>query len=164
MTQGWPQISLWGLGPGPRGSCGAGAGVSLQGAVSTDPPRVAGGVSPQSLSEWRMQNIARDSENSSEEEFFDAHGTGTILEQAGWGQGCLRMGMHAQGCHPHPRFPPASAEDLSDSDEVFAKEMTKWSSNDFLDTLERPAELDETLGEHWGCSGPRSWGGCPGGG
>ncbi|XP_027434906.2 membrane-associated phosphatidylinositol transfer protein 1 isoform X2 [Zalophus californianus] len=33
-----------------------------------------GGVSPQSLSEWRMQNIARDSENSSEEEFFDAHG------------------------------------------------------------------------------------------
>ncbi|XP_072722026.1 membrane-associated phosphatidylinositol transfer protein 1 isoform X2 [Ciconia boyciana] len=70
-----------------------------------------GGVSPQSLSEWRMQNIARDSENSSEEEFFDAH------------------------------------EDLSDSDEVFAKEMTKWSSNDFLDTLERPAELDEVLGD-----------------
>ncbi|XP_054057491.1 membrane-associated phosphatidylinositol transfer protein 1 isoform X1 [Rissa tridactyla] len=70
-----------------------------------------GGVSPQSLSEWRMQNIARDSENSSEEEFFDAH------------------------------------EDLSDSDEVFAKEMTKWSSNDFLDTLERPAELDDALGE-----------------
>ncbi|XP_021258274.1 membrane-associated phosphatidylinositol transfer protein 1 isoform X3 [Numida meleagris] len=70
-----------------------------------------GGVSPQSLSEWRMQNIARDSENSSEEEFFDAH------------------------------------EDLSDSDEVFAKEMTKWSSNDFLDTLERPTELDENLGE-----------------
>lgn len=47
----------------------------------------------------------------------------------------------------HPRFPPASAEDLSDSDEVFAKEMTKWSSNDFLDTLERPAELDEALGD-----------------
>ncbi|XP_065491586.1 membrane-associated phosphatidylinositol transfer protein 1 isoform X3 [Caloenas nicobarica] len=70
-----------------------------------------GGVSPQSLSEWRMQNIARDSENSSEEEFFDAH------------------------------------EDLSDSDEVFAKEMTKWSSNDFLDTLEWPAELDEALAD-----------------
>ncbi|OXB57446.1 hypothetical protein ASZ78_010161 [Callipepla squamata] len=70
-----------------------------------------GGVTPQNLSEWRMQNIARDSENSSEEEFFDAH------------------------------------EDLSDSDEVFAKEMTKWSSNDFLDTLERPTELDENLGE-----------------
>ncbi|NXX82002.1 PITM1 protein, partial [Urocolius indicus] len=79
-----------------------------------------GGVSPQSLSEWRMQNIARDSENSSEEEFFDAH------------------------------------EDLSDSDEVFAKEMTKWSSNDFLDTLERPPELDEALGElRGGVSNPQ---------
>lgn len=42
---------------------------------------------------------------------------------------------------------PAITEDLSDSDEVFAKEMTKWSSNDFLDTLERPAELDENLGK-----------------
>uniref|UniRef100_A0A8B9NJH2 Phosphatidylinositol transfer protein membrane associated 1 n=1 Tax=Accipiter nisus TaxID=211598 RepID=A0A8B9NJH2_9AVES len=83
-----------------------------------------GGVSPQSLSEWRMQNIARDSENSSEEEFFDAH------------------------------------EDLSDSDEVFAKEMTKWSSNDFLDTLERPVELDEALGE-WGGGG--AWPQSPGG-
>uniref|UniRef100_A0A452HWE7 DDHD domain-containing protein n=1 Tax=Gopherus agassizii TaxID=38772 RepID=A0A452HWE7_9SAUR len=69
--------------------------------------RLPRGVSPQSLSEWRMQNIARDSENSSEEEFFDAH------------------------------------EDLSDSDDVFAKEMTKWNSNDLLDTLDRPGELDE---------------------
>uniref|UniRef100_A0A493TD40 Phosphatidylinositol transfer protein membrane associated 1 n=1 Tax=Anas platyrhynchos platyrhynchos TaxID=8840 RepID=A0A493TD40_ANAPP len=89
-------------------------GLTALGAVSADNVLVAGGVSPQSLSEWRMQNIARDSENSSEEEFFDAH------------------------------------EDLSDSDEVFAKEMTKWSSNDFLDTLERPAELDEALGEQGG--------------
>ncbi|XP_066467425.1 membrane-associated phosphatidylinositol transfer protein 1 isoform X1 [Tiliqua scincoides] len=69
----------------------------------------AAGVSPQSLSEWRMQNIARDSENSSEEEFFDAH------------------------------------EDLSDSDDVFAKEITKWNSNDFLDTLERPSEQEDVL-------------------
>ncbi|NWZ30636.1 PITM1 protein, partial [Asarcornis scutulata] len=84
-----------------------------------------GGVSPQSLSEWRMQNIARDSENSSEEEFFDAH------------------------------------EDLSDSDEVFAKEMTKWSSNDFLDTLERPAELDEALGEQGGHGLPETLGAAP---
>uniref|UniRef100_A0A452HWL0 DDHD domain-containing protein n=1 Tax=Gopherus agassizii TaxID=38772 RepID=A0A452HWL0_9SAUR len=74
--------------------------------------RLPRGVSPQSLSEWRMQNIARDSENSSEEEFFDAH------------------------------------EDLSDSDDVFAKEMTKWNSNDLLDTLDRPGELDEGLGKH----------------
>lgn len=43
-------------------------------AFGADPVLLAGGVSPQSLSEWRMQNIARDSENSSEEEFFDAHG------------------------------------------------------------------------------------------
>lgn len=71
------------------------------------------------------------------------------------------MGVQAQGCPPHPCFPPASAEDLSDSDEVFAKEMTKWSSNDFLDTLERPAELDEALGERWG-ERPKSSGGCPG--
>ncbi|KAI6068342.1 Membrane-associated phosphatidylinositol transfer protein 1 isoform X2 [Aix galericulata] len=92
-----------------QGPVGQEWGLAALGAVSTDAVRVAGGVSPQSLSEWRMQNIARDSENSSEEEFFDAH------------------------------------EDLSDSDEVFAKEMTKWSSNDFLDTLERPAELDEAL-------------------
>nr|XP_042716963.1 membrane-associated phosphatidylinositol transfer protein 1 [Chrysemys picta bellii] len=77
-----------------------------------------GGVSPQSLSEWRMQNIARDSENSSEEEFFDAH------------------------------------EDLSDSDEVFAKEMTKWNSNDLLDTLDRPGELDEGLGDGTGVAKP----------
>lgn len=47
---------------------GLGSKANLEGGVST------GGVSPQSLSEWRMQNIARDSENSSEEEFFDAHG------------------------------------------------------------------------------------------
>nr|XP_033776440.1 membrane-associated phosphatidylinositol transfer protein 1 isoform X2 [Geotrypetes seraphini] len=68
------------------------------------------GVSPQSLSEWRMQNIARDSENSSDEEFFDAH------------------------------------EDFSDSDDVFAKEMTKWNSNDFIDTYERLGDAEETPG------------------
>ncbi|KAL7991973.1 hypothetical protein Chor_016229 [Crotalus horridus] len=37
------------------------------------------------------------------------------------------------------------AEDLSDSDDVFAKEITKWNSNDFLDTLERPNERDDVL-------------------
>ncbi|NWX49973.1 PITM1 protein, partial [Steatornis caripensis] len=120
-------------GPSPEGrpepgGAGGQEGAEAQGAADASPDDTfakqwstssrssyssqhGGGVSPQSLSEWRMQNIARDSENSSEEEFFDAH------------------------------------EDLSDSDEVFAKEMTKWSSNDFLDTLERPAELDEVLGD-----------------
>ncbi|XP_009890758.1 PREDICTED: membrane-associated phosphatidylinositol transfer protein 1 [Charadrius vociferus] len=113
--------------PDPGGASGQ-EGMEVQGVADSSPDDTfakqwstssrssyssqhGGGVSPQSLSEWRMQNIARDSENSSEEEFFDAH------------------------------------EDLSDSDEVFAKEMTKWSSNDFLDTLERPAELDEVLGD-----------------
>ncbi|XP_074741272.1 membrane-associated phosphatidylinositol transfer protein 1 isoform X3 [Strix uralensis] len=125
--------------PEPRGASGQ-EGAEVQGVADASPDDTfakqwstssrssyssqhGGGVSPQSLSEWRMQNIARDSENSSEEEFFDAH------------------------------------EDLSDSDEVFAKEMTKWSSNDFLDTLERPAELDEGMEpappkwmvKDWGC-------------
>lgn len=63
---------------------------------------------------------------------------------------------------PTQRPLPATAEDLSDSDEVFAKEMTKWSSNDFLDTLERPAELDDALGEWRGGSGPKPWCGHPG--
>ncbi|MBN3296592.1 PITM2 protein, partial [Amia calva] len=53
-----------------------------------------------SISEWRMQSIARDSEESSDDEFFDAH------------------------------------EDLSDNEELFPKEITKWSSNDLMDKIE----------------------------
>lgn len=34
----------------------------------------AGSPSHQSISEWRMQSIARDSEDSTDDEFFDAHG------------------------------------------------------------------------------------------
>ncbi|XP_062273004.1 membrane-associated phosphatidylinositol transfer protein 2-like isoform X1 [Scomber scombrus] len=70
------------------------------------------GVSPSrhSISEWRMQSIARDSEDSSDEEFFDAH------------------------------------EDLSDGEEVFPKEMTKWNSNDLMDKIEA-ADTEETPGE-----------------
>uniref|UniRef100_A0A6I8NST6 Phosphatidylinositol transfer protein membrane associated 2 n=1 Tax=Ornithorhynchus anatinus TaxID=9258 RepID=A0A6I8NST6_ORNAN len=62
------------------------------------------GASPSrhSLSEWRMQSIARDSDDSSDDEFFDAH------------------------------------EDLSDSEEIFPKEITKWSSNDLMDKIESP--------------------------
>ncbi|KAG9333202.1 hypothetical protein JZ751_012983 [Albula glossodonta] len=63
-----------------------------------------------SLCEWRMQSIARDSEDSSDEEFFDAH------------------------------------EDLSDSEEVFPKEITKWSSNDLMDKIEA-ADTEEAQGE-----------------
>uniref|UniRef100_A0A665WBU7 Phosphatidylinositol transfer protein membrane associated 2 n=1 Tax=Echeneis naucrates TaxID=173247 RepID=A0A665WBU7_ECHNA len=69
------------------------------------------GVSPSrhSLSEWRMQSIARDSDDSSDEEFFDAH------------------------------------EDLSDGEEVFPKEITKWNSNDLMDKIEA-ADAEETPG------------------
>ncbi|XP_048860877.1 membrane-associated phosphatidylinositol transfer protein 2 isoform X5 [Brienomyrus brachyistius] len=69
-----------------------------------------GSPSRQSISEWRMQSIARDSEDSSEEEFFDAH------------------------------------EDLSDSEVVFPKEITKWSSNDLMDKIEA-TDPDEAQGE-----------------
>ncbi|XP_036382374.1 membrane-associated phosphatidylinositol transfer protein 2-like isoform X4 [Megalops cyprinoides] len=69
-----------------------------------------GSPSRHSISEWRMQSIARDSEDSSDEEFFDAH------------------------------------EDLSDSEEVFPKEITKWSSNDLMDKIEA-ADTDEAPGE-----------------
>lgn len=63
-----------------------------------------------------------------------------LVGALGWGCG------HRGAPETHGAF-PAAAEDLSDSDEVFAKEMTKWSSNDFLDTLEWPVEPDEALGE-----------------
>uniref|UniRef100_A0A672JTW3 DDHD domain-containing protein n=1 Tax=Salarias fasciatus TaxID=181472 RepID=A0A672JTW3_SALFA len=48
------------------------------------------GVSPSrhSISEWRMQSIARDSDDSSDEEFFDAHGTSVYLESSS--QQCLQ--------------------------------------------------------------------------
>ncbi|KAK1328598.1 hypothetical protein QTO34_012171 [Cnephaeus nilssonii] len=67
----------------------------------------AGSPSRHSISEWRMQSIARDSDESSEDEFFDAH------------------------------------EDLSDSEETFPKDITKWNSNDLMDKIESP-ELEDT--------------------
>ncbi|XP_054248694.1 membrane-associated phosphatidylinositol transfer protein 2 isoform X3 [Indicator indicator] len=70
------------------------------------------GASPSrhSISEWRMQSIARDSDDSSDDEFFDAH------------------------------------EDLSDNEEMFTKEITKWSSNDLMDKIESP-ECDDVQGD-----------------
>ncbi|KAI7793605.1 putative membrane-associated phosphatidylinositol transfer protein 2-like [Triplophysa rosa] len=59
-----------------------------------------GSPSQHSISEWRMQSIARDSEDSTDDEFFDAH------------------------------------EDFSDNEEIFAKEITKWNSNDMMDKIE----------------------------
>ncbi|XP_019504496.1 PREDICTED: membrane-associated phosphatidylinositol transfer protein 2 isoform X3 [Hipposideros armiger] len=66
------------------------------------------GTSPSrhSISEWRMQSIARDSDESSDDEFFDAH------------------------------------EDLSDSEELFPKDITKWNSNDLMDKIESPEPED----------------------
>ncbi|XP_072839348.2 membrane-associated phosphatidylinositol transfer protein 2 isoform X7 [Pogona vitticeps] len=84
------------------------------------------GASPSrhSISEWRMQSIARDSDESSDDEFFDAH------------------------------------EDLSENEEVFPKEITKWSSNDLMDKIESPEPEEvpedpcfESAAEfHVGCS------------
>uniref|UniRef100_A0A672NML5 Phosphatidylinositol transfer protein membrane associated 2 n=1 Tax=Sinocyclocheilus grahami TaxID=75366 RepID=A0A672NML5_SINGR len=68
-----------------------------------------GSPSRHSISEWRMQSIARDSEDSTDDEFFDAH------------------------------------EDFSDNEEIFAKEITKWSSNDLMDKIET-AEAEEAQG------------------
>uniref|UniRef100_A0A3P9PY66 Phosphatidylinositol transfer protein membrane associated 2 n=1 Tax=Poecilia reticulata TaxID=8081 RepID=A0A3P9PY66_POERE len=69
------------------------------------------GTSPShhSISEWRMQSIARDSDDSTDDEFFDAH------------------------------------EDLSDNEDMFSKEITKWSSNDLMDKIET-TEVDEAQG------------------
>ncbi|XP_034751942.1 membrane-associated phosphatidylinositol transfer protein 2-like isoform X1 [Etheostoma cragini] len=82
-----------------------------------------GSPSHQSISEWRMQSIARDSDDSTDDEFFDAH------------------------------------EDFSDNEEMFTKEITKWSSNDLMDKIETTEadEAQETLyqesgGEYAGMS------------
>lgn len=98
-------------------------------------------------------------------------GSPTVLTQhfSGRDQAPAWGGLDASGrggpCGLPTHVPlPAAAEDLSDSDEVFAKEMTKWSSNDFLDTLERPVELDEALGEWWGGLAPKPSMGVLGGG
>ncbi|XP_034168709.2 membrane-associated phosphatidylinositol transfer protein 2 isoform X7 [Pangasianodon hypophthalmus] len=76
------------------------------------------GASPSrhSISEWRMQSIARDSDDSTDDEFFDAQ------------------------------------EDLSDSEEIFVKEITKWNSNDLMDKIET-AEVDEPQSDLYQDSG-----------
>lgn len=86
-----------------------GRGLTKQWSTSSRSSRSSKrGASPSrhSISEWRMQSIARDSDESSDDEFFDAH------------------------------------EDLSDNEEVIPKEITKWSSNDFMDKIET-TEVDD---------------------
>ncbi|XP_026980762.1 membrane-associated phosphatidylinositol transfer protein 2 isoform X5 [Sagmatias obliquidens] len=98
--------------PQPSSSGGeplAGRGLKKQWSTSSKSSRSSKrGVSPSrhSISEWRMQSIARDSDESSDDEFFDAH------------------------------------EDLSDSEEMFPKDITKWNSNDLMDKIESPEPED----------------------
>lgn len=78
-----------------------------------------------------MQSIARDSEDSTDDEFFDAHGKiGRCRTKAAVAVDTLR------------RLP---AEDFSDNEEIFAKDITKWSSNDLMDKIET-IEVDEAQG------------------
>ncbi|XP_074828513.1 membrane-associated phosphatidylinositol transfer protein 2 isoform X6 [Natator depressus] len=84
------------------GEAMSGRGITKQWSTSSKSSRSSKrGASPSrhSISEWRMQSIARDSDDSSDDEFFDAH------------------------------------EDLSDNEEGFPKEITKWSSNDLMDKI-----------------------------
>ncbi|XP_021113246.1 membrane-associated phosphatidylinositol transfer protein 2 isoform X3 [Heterocephalus glaber] len=98
--------------PEPSSSSGeplVGRGLKKQWSTSSKSSRSSKrGASPSrhSISEWRMQSIARDSDESSDDEFFDAH------------------------------------EDLSDSEDMFPKDITKWSSNDLMDKMESPEPED----------------------
>ncbi|XP_029777698.1 membrane-associated phosphatidylinositol transfer protein 2 isoform X3 [Suricata suricatta] len=91
----------------------AGRGLKKQWSTSSKSSRSSKrGASPSrhSISEWRMQSIARDSDEGSEDEYFDAH------------------------------------EDLSDSEEIFPKDITKWNSNDLMDKIESPEPEDSQDG------------------
>lgn len=60
----------------------------------------------------------------------------------------------------HAEAPLSSPEDLSDSEETFPKDITKWNSNDLMDKIESP-ELEDTQGNWLACY--RSWEGGWGG-
>lgn len=84
-----------------------------------------------------MQNIARDSENSSDEEFFDAHGQHFGAE----------VGVSLRNFFPLLTQPLVPSEGFWDSNEVFPKEMTKWNSNDFIDAFASPMEAEGAPGK-----------------
>ncbi|XP_047553552.1 membrane-associated phosphatidylinositol transfer protein 2 isoform X6 [Lutra lutra] len=111
------QAQLPGDAPQPSSGSGgeplAGRGLKKQWSTSSKSSRSSKrGASPSrhSISEWRMQSIARDSDESSDDEYFDAH------------------------------------EDLSDSEEIFPKDITKWNSNDLMDKIESPEPEDSQDG------------------
>ncbi|XP_036132466.1 membrane-associated phosphatidylinositol transfer protein 2 isoform X1 [Molossus molossus] len=87
----------------------AGRGLKKQWSTSSKSSRSSKrGASPSrhSISEWRMYSIARDSDGSSGDEFFDA------------------------------------CEDLSDSEGLFPKDITRWTSTDLMDNIESPEPQD----------------------
>nr|XP_058896620.1 membrane-associated phosphatidylinositol transfer protein 2 isoform X2 [Kogia breviceps] len=98
----------------PQASSGSGEslvgrGLKKQWSTSSKSSRSSKrGASPSrhSISEWRMQSIARDSDESSDDEFFDAY------------------------------------EDLSDSEDMFPEDISKWNSNDLMDKIESPEPED----------------------
>ncbi|XP_045880855.1 membrane-associated phosphatidylinositol transfer protein 2 isoform X8 [Meles meles] len=111
------QAQLPGDAPQPSSGSGgeplAGRGLKKQWSTSSKSSRSSKrGASPSrhSISEWRMQSIARDSDESSDDEYFDAH------------------------------------EDLSDPEEIFPKDITKWNSNDLMDKIESPEPEDSQDG------------------
>lgn len=79
-----------------------------------------------------MQSIARDSEDSTDDEFFDAHGK------------ISRPRSDGSAAAAHALTVPLT-EDFSDNEEIFVKDITKWSSNDLMDKIET-IEVDEAQG------------------
>ncbi len=96
----------------------------------------AGSPSRHSISEWRMQSIARDSEDSTDDEFFDAHGNAELILSL---RKCLGQSVIYSSLNP------CSSEGFSDNEEIFAKEITKWNSTDLMDKMET-SEAEEAQG------------------
>uniref|UniRef100_A0A2K6N6G1 Phosphatidylinositol transfer protein membrane associated 2 n=1 Tax=Rhinopithecus bieti TaxID=61621 RepID=A0A2K6N6G1_RHIBE len=69
----------------------------------------------------------------------------TILFPEGLPQCQSAAGRGARPPHcsqSHLSFPLSSPEDLSDTEEMFPKDITKWSSNDLMDKIESPEPED----------------------
>nr|XP_060485262.1 membrane-associated phosphatidylinositol transfer protein 2-like isoform X2 [Panthera onca] len=99
----------------------AGRGLKKQWSTSSKSSRSSKrGASPSrhSISEWRMQSIARDSDEGSEDEYFDAHGRRwllpgqrgrlwAVLEQEAWTEAAvgqrMRRNHRESGVSPWPR-------------------------------------------------------------
>lgn len=63
----------------------------------------------------------------------------------------LDMWTQAQGLSVWPPVSseaPTFPEDLSDSEEMFPEDITKWSSNDLMDKMESPEPEDTQGNQH----------------